>query len=183
MNTPSIHVLLSSISVPHLKAYLANRGWSQSIADGRLDFTMDNAQGESQRVYIPTDRAHPRFRSLLQNLMFSLSVIENREPAEIALEISRFEIPSAVAPIDLDHQIHDIASHIRGMAQECNESEQAKGKLLELARFLLAHQSLSIGVNRKLADELWEVARSDKAYLPTATSEWLGANAKSSAGK
>jgi hypothetical protein len=183
MNTPNLYVLLSAITLPHLKAYLANRGWSENIADGRLDFTMDSAQGEAQRIFVPADRAHPRFRSLLQNLMFSLAVIENREPADIAHEISKFEIPKVLAPVASEHQLHDIASHIRGLAQECTESEQAKGKLLELARFLLAYQSLSLGVTAKLADELWEVARSDKSYLPSATSDWLWANAKNSASK
>jgi hypothetical protein len=178
MNTPNLHALLSAITLPHLKAYLQNRGWSESIADGRLDFTMDSAEGELQRIFVPAERAHPRFRSLLQNLMFSLSVIENREPADIAHEISKFEIPNVVVSGATDHQLHDIASHIRGLAQECIESEQAKGKLLELARFLLAYQSLSIGVTPKLADNLWEVARSDKSYFPTATSDWLAANAK-----
>ncbi|MDX1927586.1 MAG: hypothetical protein SFV81_13775 [Pirellulaceae bacterium] len=180
MNTPNFHALLSAINVPRLKAYLSNRGWNENTADGRLDFTKESAEGETQRVFVPADGAHPRFRSLLQNLMFSLSVIENREPADIAYEISKIEVPKVVVPATSEHQLHDIASHIRGMAQECVESEQAKGKLLELARFLLAYQSLSIAVTPKLADELWEVARSDRSYFPTATSDWLRANAKTS---
>lgn len=178
MNTPNLHSLLSAITIPQLKAYLANQGWQENVADGRLNFTMESGQGDSQRIFVPADRAHPRFRSLLQNLMFSLAVIETREPAEIAHDISRIQIPKVVEAIDLGNQLHDIASHIRGLAQECNDSEQAKGKILELAKFLLEYQSLSIGMTPKLASELWEVARSDKSYFPAATLDWLGANAK-----
>ncbi len=183
VNTPNLFRLLSVITIPHLKAYLANQGWNADIADGRLNFTMESGQGEWQRIFVPADRAHPRFRSQLQNLMFSLAVIENREPAEVAHDISVIQIPKVVEALDLGHQLHDIASLIRGLAQECNESEQAKGKILELARFLLAYQSLSIGLTSKLADELWEVARSDKAYLPAATLRWFETNAKYSSSK
>jgi hypothetical protein len=178
MNTPNLHALLSAITLPHLKAYLAHRGWSESIADGRLYFTMASAEGESQSVFVPADRAHPRFRSLLQNLMFSLSVIEKREPVDVAHEVSKFEIPNIVASTVTEHQLHDIASQVRGLAQECIESEQAKGKLLELTRFLLGYQVLSIAVTPQLADELWAVARADKSYFPSATSAWLATHAK-----
>jgi hypothetical protein len=177
MNTPNLIALLSAISIPQLKEYFAKQGWSENTADGRLNFTLEIGQGESHRVFVPADRAHPRFRSLLQNLMFSLSVVESREPADIALEISKVEVPKVAALVDLSQQLHDIACHIRGLAQECIESDQAKGKLLELARYLLAYQSLSIAVTPRLASELWVVARSDSSYLPTATSEWLNANA------
>lgn len=179
MNTPNLLTLLSAISIPQLREYLAKRGWSEVSADGRLNFTLEIGQGESQKVFVPADRAHPRFRSLLQNLMFSLSVVESREPADIALDISKVELPKTVACVNVSQQLHDIACHIRGLSQECVESEQAKGKLLELARYLLAQQSLTIAVTPKLAAELWEVARADRSYLPAATGEWLSANATS----
>lgn len=178
MNTPNLHSLLSAITLSQLKAYLAKAGWKENIADGRLNFAREIEPGESQTIFVPADRSHPRFRSLLQNLMFSLAVIENREPADIAYDISSFQIPNLVSGLDLGQQLHEIASLVRGLAQECNASDQAKGKILELARFLLASESLTIGLTPKLADELWEVACSDKSYLPAATSGWLEANTR-----
>src|SRR4051812_32072672 len=93
MNTPNLHALLSAITIPQLKAYLAKDGWNENVADGRLNFARDIEPGESQTIFIPADRTHPRFRSLLQNLMFSLAVIKDREPADIAYEMSSFPIP------------------------------------------------------------------------------------------
>ena len=178
MNTPNLHSLLSAIKIEQLKAYLAKEGWKESAVDGRLNFAKEFEPEESQTIFVPADRTHPKFRSLLQNLMFSLAVIQNREPAEIAFDISSFQIPNVLDAMDLGQQLHDIAVLVRGLAQECNPTEQAKGKILELARFLLATQSLSIGLTPKLAEDLWQVTRSDKSYLPAATSEWLEANAR-----
>lgn len=183
MNTSDLHSRLSAITIPQLKAYLAKDGWKESIADGRLNFTKEVEPGEMQTIFVPADRTHSRFRSLLQNLMFSLAVIEHKEPVEIAHDISSIQVPSVDVRVDASPQLHDIAPIIRGLAQECNATESAKGKILELARFLLATQSLTISLTPKLADELWDVARSDDAYLPAATSEWLEANAKKIAPK
>lgn len=176
MNTPNIHSLLSTITIQQLKAYLVDAGWNEHIADGRMNFAREIEPGETQTIFVPMERTHPRFRSLLQNLMFSLAVVENREPVEIARDISALNIPIAVQAVRPRPQMHEIASLIRGLAQECNESEQAKGKILELTRFLLVSQSLTIGLTPKIADELWEIARSDKSYLPAKTTEWLEAN-------
>ncbi len=178
MNTPNLHAQLSVISIQKLKAYLSKEGWKENVADGRLSFEREIELGETQTIFVPADRTHPRFRSLLQNLMFSLAVIEKREPAEIAQDIANCQVPIATKPADLGTQMYEIASIIRGLAQECVESEQARGKILELARFLLASRSLTIGMTPKIAAQLWEIARSDKSYLPATTVEWLEANAR-----
>ncbi len=183
MNTPDLHSRLSSISIPQLKAYLAKDGWKESVADGRLNFAKEVEPGEMQTIFVPADRTHSRFRSLLQNLMFSLAVIEHREPAEIAHDISSIQVPSVGVHVDFGTQLHDIARLIRGLAQECNPTEPAKGKILELASFLLASQSLTLGLTPKLANDLWDVARTDDAYLPAATSEWLESNARKTASR
>lgn len=175
---PNLHSLLSTIAIEQLKAYLAKDGWHENTAGGRLNFEKHLEPGEPQTIFVPAERSHPKFRSLLQNLMFSLSVIEQREPAEIAIDIVSVKIPIQNKSPDIGPQIHEIASLIRGLAQECIESEQAKGKILELARFLLVFKSLTIGLTPKIAEELWETARSDRAYLPARTVEWLEANTR-----
>ncbi len=178
MDTPNLHKYLSTITIQQLKAYLAKDEWQEHTADGRLNFEKELEPGEPQVIFVPVERSHPRFRSFLQNLMFSLSVIENREPADIAKDIASSKVPSQVKSVDFCPQMHEIASLIRGLAQECIDSEQARGKILELTRFLLATKSLTIGLTPKVAEELWEIARSDKTYLPAATAEWLETNTK-----
>ena len=178
MNTPSLASLLSAISIQKLTSYLTNGGWKESVADGRLNFERETEPGEIQTIFVPADRTHPRFRSLLQNLMFSLAVVEKREPAEIAQEIVDSEVPIEVKHTDSGPEMYEIASLIRGLAQECLESEQARGKILELARYLLASKSLTIGFTPKNADELWNIARSDKSYLPATTTTWLEGNVR-----
>ena len=176
MNTPSLASLLSAISIQKLSSYLTKGGWKENVVDGRLNFEREIEIGEIQTIFVPADRTHPRFRSLLQNLMFSLAVVEKREPAEIAQDIADCEVSIQVKRADSGPQIYELASIIRGLAQECIESEQARGKILELARFLLASKSLTIGFTPKNADELWNIARSDKSYLPATTVEWIEAN-------
>ncbi len=178
MNIPNLHSLLSAITIGQLKIYLASKGWTEHPEDGRLSFAKEFEQGEWQRVFVPADRAHPRFRSLLQNLMFSLAVIESREPAEIANDIASFQVPIPTDLANVPEQLHAIASILRGIVHECNATEAAKGKILELARFLLNTHSMTMGLTPKLANELWDVASSDHSYLPSATSEWLEANVR-----
>ena len=178
MNAPNFPALLASITLEKLRAFLAREGWKETKLDGRLNFTKEIEPGEQSTIFVPADHAHPKFRSLLQNMMFSLAVIQQREPAEIASDIVAIQVSDASEATDFGEQLHEIASLVRGLVNECNASEQAKGKILELTRFLLASRSLTIGMTPKLADELWDVAFADKSYLAASTSQWLAANAK-----
>lgn len=178
MNTPNLHSSLSVITIEKLRAYLAKNGWSESFDGGRLNFSITLESDDLRTVFVPADGAHPKFRSLLQNLLFSLAVAQSREPADIADEIASFPLLHVEELAQTGKNLPEIASLVRGLAQECSPTEQAKGKILELARYLLASQSLTLGLTPKLADQLWEVARADQAYLPAATAEWLQANAQ-----
>lgn len=78
------------IELEQLKAYLSANGWLEQISSGRINFSKQvEPTGESVNVFVPADAGHPKFRSLLQNLLFSLSVHEKREPLEIAGDIAR----------------------------------------------------------------------------------------------
>lgn len=178
MTSMNFRSLLFAITIEQLKAYLVMECWTEELSHGRLNFTKEIEQGELQTLFVPADQAHPKFRSLLQNLVFSLSVTQGREPVEIASDIYALQVVTPDETPGIADQLHEVASLVRGLAQECNATERAKGMILELARFLLATKSLSIPLTSKLADELWQVARTDQAYLPSATSEWLEANAK-----
>ncbi|MEQ1826390.1 MAG: hypothetical protein ABL921_10595 [Pirellula sp.] len=178
METPNLHRYLSTITIQQLKAYLAKDGWHEYTADGRMNFEKELEPGETQVIFLPAERTHPKFRSHLQNLMFSLSVIEQREPADIARVIATCQVSSPVTSVDIGPPMHEIAALIRGLAQECIDSDQARGKILELARFLLASKSLTLGFTSRIADELWETARSDQSYIPASTIKWFEANTR-----
>ncbi len=50
---------------------------------------------EIRHLFIPAQSSHPRFRSLLPNLIFSLSVIEGRPALDVANSIADQELPAA----------------------------------------------------------------------------------------
>lgn len=95
MNIQNIHAVLGALSLEQVKSYMAQNGWNASVDGGRLNFckVSEGAQ-ENYAVFLPADSNHGRFRSLLQNMMFSLSVIEGREPYEIASDIGKIIIVS-----------------------------------------------------------------------------------------
>ncbi len=84
-----------SIELEQLKAYLTANGWLEQISSGRITFSKQvEPAGESAIVFVPAEVGHPKFRSLLQNLLFSLSVLERREPIEIAGDMARIKCVS-----------------------------------------------------------------------------------------
>ena len=176
MNTPNIQSMLSRITTEQLKTYLISGGWRDYATDGRLNFEKDVEPGETQVVFIPANCAHPKFRSFLHNVMFSLSVIEKREPFDIATDIASIKVPERPKDQPFRPQLYEIASMIRGLSHVCIDTEQARGKLLELAKYLVGTNSLTITMSPFMADRLWEISRSDTSYLASKTMEWLEAN-------
>ena len=181
MNTGSIFSLLAAIRIEQLQSYLANRGWLEQTASGRLTFERQAEQsGERQIIFLPANQAHPKYRSFLQNLMFSLAVIEQREPCDIAGEIIDIHIPVPTPPVPRDTSMHEIASLILGLAQQSQESEQAKGRIVALAKMLLAPMSLTLSDGPTITEDLWIMTRSDHADLPARMLDWLHANTQKS---
>ena len=177
MNTRSIFALLAAIRIEQLQSYLANRGWREQTASGRRTFERQAEQGgELHVIFLPSNQAHPKYRSFLQNLMFSLAVIEQREPCDIASDIIDVHIPAPTSRISSDTSMLEIASLILGLAQQSQESEQAKGRIFALAKMLLAPMSLTLADGSSIAEELWIITRSDHADLPHRVLEWLHAN-------
>jgi hypothetical protein len=86
---------MNAVEMEQLKAYLSANGWLEQISSGRINFSKQvESTGESVDIFVPTDAGHPKFRSLLQNLLFSLSVHEQREPIEIAGDMARIKCVS-----------------------------------------------------------------------------------------
>ncbi len=181
MNTRSIFALLAAIRIEQLQSYLANRGWLEQTASGRLTFERQAEQsGELHVIFLPANQAHPKYRSFLQNLMFSLAVIEQREPCDIASDIIDIHIPDPTLHVPCDTSMLEIASLILGLAQQSQESEQAKGRIFTLAKMLLAPMALTLADGSTIAEDLWIMTRSDHADLPERMLEWLHANTQKS---
>lgn len=86
---------INAIEMEQLKAYLSSNGWLEKRSSGRITFSKQvDTTGESVNVFVPADAGHPKFRSLFQNLLFSLSVLEQREPIEIAGDMARIKCVS-----------------------------------------------------------------------------------------
>jgi hypothetical protein len=97
----SIQRVFSSIRIEQVCLYLHRAGWTKSLNGERLDFekTADTSQ-ETSRVFLPASSSHPRFRRLLPNLIFSVSILEEREPIEVASEMASLttDEPAAISP-------------------------------------------------------------------------------------
>ena len=97
----SIQRVFSSIRIEQVCLYLHRAGWTKSLTGERFDFekTGDTSQ-ETSRVFLPASSSHPRFRRLLPNLIFSVSILEEREPIEVASEMASLttDEPTAISP-------------------------------------------------------------------------------------
>ncbi len=70
--------------------YLESRGWRQvdSRYVDRIYFEGDtHAGGEPYQLALPTSPSVPKYRTLLQRVIYKLSGIEDREPSEIIRDI------------------------------------------------------------------------------------------------
>jgi hypothetical protein len=93
MNEPNIQHLFKSISLDQIRKYLTGLGWQETVTEVRRQFEKLDPETQSMRALIlPLQESHPRFRSLIPNIVFSLAVEHQREAMEIALEISKIQV-------------------------------------------------------------------------------------------
>ncbi|WP_146677493.1 hypothetical protein [Pirellula sp. SH-Sr6A] len=90
MSTKNIQKLFASITHQSICLYMEKTGWSSMQRGDRLDFQKQLENSETpQTLYITAREDHPKFRSLVPNLIFSLSVLEEREAYSVAESIHR----------------------------------------------------------------------------------------------
>ncbi|XZE32852.1 hypothetical protein SH501x_003618 [Pirellulaceae bacterium SH501] len=88
MSSRNIQKLFASITLEGIQSYMGRNGWSSLQRGERLDFQRENSEdGATQTLFITASENHPKFRSLVPNLVFNLSVLEGREASEIAQAI------------------------------------------------------------------------------------------------
>ncbi len=94
MNEPNIQNLFKTISLHQVRQYLTGLGWHEKETEVRRQFEKLDPETQSMRVLIlPLQESHPRFRSMIPNIVFSLAVEHQREAMDIALEISKIQNP------------------------------------------------------------------------------------------
>lgn len=98
----NIQFLFSVINVSGVQQYLLDHGWRKREPAGndRIYFERDRAPGEEPAtIWTWATNEHPKFRSQIPNLTFTLSILENRPALEIANEIyaARSDKPAAKA--------------------------------------------------------------------------------------
>lgn len=99
MASQNIQRLFAIIGPEQVEQYLKIKGWRCQRSADRLSFEMPaDDQQESRQLFIPAQASHPRFRSLLPNLIFSLSVIEGRPAIDVANSIADQELPAPSSP-------------------------------------------------------------------------------------
>lgn len=110
VNRQNIQVLLDEIKVEQVQAFMLAAGWE--LGDSEHDevraFVRTVEDGQ-QRLWIWNSTSHPKFRSRVQNLIFTLAVQHDREPIEIANEIydatapaeEQSAAPAAFAPVQI----------------------------------------------------------------------------------
>ncbi len=98
-NRQNIQMLFDEMTVKHIVAYMKQNGWvlseSQNPEVTAFEF---GADGNHKRIWIWASSGHPKFRSRIQNLVFSLAVQNSVEPIEIANAIVDAKIEENVAP-------------------------------------------------------------------------------------
>jgi hypothetical protein len=102
----NIQHLFSLIAVGQISRYLTDRGWQGRAAEGtkRLYFERTFAGGEKPAVLWTWDSGdHPRYRNQVPNIIFMLSVLEERPALDIANDMYAStavplvpEVPAAV---------------------------------------------------------------------------------------
>lgn len=98
----NIQVLFSVISVDGVQRYLVDHGWRPREAQGadRLYFERERRGGEeAATIWTWATTEHPKFRSQVPNIIFTLSILESRPALEIAndMHAARAEPPAAKA--------------------------------------------------------------------------------------
>lgn len=94
-NRQNIQMLFDEMTIKHVTVYMQNKGWVLSESQNPEVTAFEFERGdENKRIWIWSAPSNPKFRSRLQNLVFSLAVQNGIEPLEIANEIADTEIPA-----------------------------------------------------------------------------------------
>lgn len=86
----NIQYLFAAISLANIRSYLLERGWSieSSGHSDRVLFRQSSGEGEQpSELWMFSTNEHPRFRGRVPNIIFSLSVLEDRPALDIANEM------------------------------------------------------------------------------------------------
>lgn len=96
-NSTNIQEIFRALKPEQIRAYLLRRGWRPATSDSadQLAFEQEASDGdEPARLWLWVSESHPKFRSRLPNVIFTLAVVESREALTIAQEIVQIGDPN-----------------------------------------------------------------------------------------
>lgn len=103
MRQANIQILFREISLENIRVYLSARGWTV-VEDPRPDVLRFQGQavGEASppQIWVWQPDDHPKFRSRVPNVVFTLAVAEQREALDIANDIRNSSAKKAAASGD-----------------------------------------------------------------------------------
>ncbi len=91
----NIQKLFTSITAEQAKTYLESQGWEVTVSPPRMTFAKQWDPSEGPKVLLlPSDTNHPKFVSMVPNIVFTLAVLTNREAMDIAEEMASTKVVS-----------------------------------------------------------------------------------------
>ena len=81
---------MSRVTSEAIALYLKSNGWTERSSRYEDHFYFEgeiHAGGEPYHLYIPASQEVPKYRTLLQRIIYKLSGIEDRQPPEIIRDI------------------------------------------------------------------------------------------------
>lgn len=88
MTSTNIQELFARISLADIRAYLTECGWSVECAEGSETIHFHPpAQLDASELWLWCPESHPKFRRRVPDILFSLSLLENRPALDIANDL------------------------------------------------------------------------------------------------
>jgi hypothetical protein len=130
----NIQRFFATVSADQIRRYLLDRGWKSAeprYAEA-LSFERTGPPGDDPcQTWFWASEQHPKFRERIPNVIFALSVIEEREPLDIANDIHNLP---AETPAESVANLNVFSFRIRHARDETMELRcQGSGELLNLA--------------------------------------------------
>lgn len=137
----NIQYLFSAISASNIRSYLLQQGWKAGgeTQPDKLQFRLAGENGEeASELWTWAASDHPKFRNRVPNIVFSLSVLEDRPALEIANEMFESREPEPrvePAPVAVASKPHSTAQRVtlhNGRKNSCLLVNGSSGKSFSL---------------------------------------------------
>lgn len=96
----NIQTLFDRLKIEHIDTYMLQQNWKIIDGDiGDLRIFERELDGITNQTQLLRSNSHPKFRSKLQNFIFSLAVLQTVEPIDVANEIYQVQLPKKASEL------------------------------------------------------------------------------------